>query len=383
MFLPIRTNIEPRRTPYANYLFIAANFVIFLLTLNFQSGEPKDIVRPYELVPLHPEVWQFVTYAFLHAGWWHIIGNMFFLYLFGNNVNDKLGNVGYACFYLAGAVFSALGHCWIHAGSPTPILGASGAVAAVTGAFLVLYPRTEITVMYVFFFIGTWDLPAILFIAIKMIIVDNLLMRVSNVAYDAHLAGYAYGILVSIGLLSTKLISGTGLDLWTLIRQWNRRRQYRDVTGAGYDPFTGRKRIDSREVERPLSPGEQKIRELRGEIGSRIDQGNISAAAQLYLELINLDPGQVLPRQQLLDIANQLMASGQWEQAARAYETFMTHYGSYEYSEQVQLMLGIIYARYIKDNVKAKENLGRAIERLRDPAQIKMAKDELARIAQQ
>jgi membrane associated rhomboid family serine protease len=380
MFLPIRTNIEPRRTPYANYLFIAANFVIFLLTLNFQSGEPKDIVRPYELVPLHPEIWQFVTYAFLHAGWWHIIGNMFFLYLFGNNVNDKLGNVGYSCFYLGGAVFSALGHSLIHAGSPVPILGASGAVAAVTGAFLVLYPRTEITVMYVFFFIGTWDLPAILFIAIKMIIVDNLLMRVSNVAYDAHLAGYAYGILVPIGLLSTKLISSTGLDLWTLIRQWNRRRQYRDVTGSGYDPFTGRKRIESREVERPLSPGEQKIRELRTEIGTRIDQGNVSAAAQLYLELINLDPGQVLPRQQLLDVANHLMASGQWEQAARAYETFMLHYGNYEYSEQVQLMLGIIYARYIKDNAKAKENLQRAIERLRDPAQIKMAKDELGRI---
>ena len=125
---------------------------------------------------------------------------MFFLYLFGNNVNDELGHVSYLCFYLGGGVFSAVGHILLNFGTATPILGASGAIAAVTGAYLVLFPKTLITIIYWFlFFIDTIDIPALWFIGLKMIILDNVIARYTpNVAYDAHLAGYAFGIIVSI-----------------------------------------------------------------------------------------------------------------------------------------------------------------------------------------
>ena len=236
MILPIRTNLTTRRTPYANYLFIAANVAVFLFTYNFRTDQLKPAVSNFMLWPAHPELWQFISYAFLHANMLHIFGNMFFLYLFGNNVNDKLGNVGYICFYLGGAVFSALGHNLINAGTGTPILGASGAVAAVTGAFLVLFPQTEITLLIFFFIVTTFEISALYFIAFKLIIIDNMLARYTpNVAYDAHLAGYGFGILVSILLLSTKMISPTGLDLWSMIKQWNRRRVYRDTVNSGYD----------------------------------------------------------------------------------------------------------------------------------------------------
>ena len=99
-------------------------------------------------MPARPYLWQFITYAFLHSGLLHIFGNMFFLYIFGNNVNDKLGHFGYLCFYLAGAVFSAVGHTLV---SSNPVMGASGAVAAVTGAYLVLFPQTLITIVYWFY----------------------------------------------------------------------------------------------------------------------------------------------------------------------------------------------------------------------------------------
>jgi len=101
----------------------------------------------------------------------HVIGNMFFLYLFGNNVNDKLGNIGYLCLYLGGSVFAGIGHAMLHS---NPVLGASGAVAAVTGAYLVLFPRTLITVIYWFFFIGTMELPALYFIVFKLIVWDTM-----------------------------------------------------------------------------------------------------------------------------------------------------------------------------------------------------------------
>ena len=118
MILPIRTSIRPRRTPYANYAIIAVNAVIFFLQYHTDPHTGGVDFRPwvlqFMLTPVRPYLWQFISYAFLHGGLMHIFGNMFFLYLFGNNVNDKLGTVGYLCFYLAGAVFSGVGHTILH-----------------------------------------------------------------------------------------------------------------------------------------------------------------------------------------------------------------------------------------------------------------------------
>jgi len=172
--LPLRTSVIPKRTPYANYLLIAVNTVVFLLStylaLDPRTGKHLMALRPWAgpfmLHPEHPYIWQFVTYAFLHGSVMHIVGNMFFLYIFGNNVNDKLGNIGYLCFYLASAVFSGIGHSLL---SYNSVLGASGAVAAVTGAYLVLLPNSLITVVYWFFFIGTVEIRALYFIALKLI----------------------------------------------------------------------------------------------------------------------------------------------------------------------------------------------------------------------
>jgi membrane associated rhomboid family serine protease len=191
MLLPIRTSISPRRTPYANYILISANIITFILSFGpHRVGQETEVLRnwalPFMLFPDHPYIWQFVSYAFLHGSLMHILGNMYFLYMFGNNVNDKLGNVGYICFYLSGAVFSGLGHAFLHS---HPVLGASGAVAAVTGAYLVLFPNTFITVIYMFYFIGTFEVKAMYLIAIKLIFFDNVLQKHFSealYAFDAH-----------------------------------------------------------------------------------------------------------------------------------------------------------------------------------------------------
>jgi membrane associated rhomboid family serine protease len=334
------------------------------------------------LTPVHPHLWQFVSYAFLHGSLMHIIGNMFFLYLFGNNVNDRLGHLGYLCLYLAGAVFSAVGHTLI---SLNPVLGASGAVAAVTGAYLVLFPQTLITVVYWFFFIGTMDLPAFYFIGFKLIFWDNVLeRRIPNVAYEAHLAGYAFGIAAMLILLATGLLTTTGFDLWSMIKQWNRRRRYRDVVSASYDPFTGRtptKQIKAKDVTKPIDKQKmQKIEQLRSDIAGRMAQRNRSAAAEKYLELIALDSAQILPRQYLLDIANRLASESRHADAAKAYEQFLAHYDKYEYIEQVQLMLGLLYSRYLDQPSRAKKYLTAAAEKLSDPGQLKMCRDELEKL---
>jgi len=386
IILPYRTNIRPRQTPYTNYALIAVNALIFFLeyqqnpvTGNLQF---RPWVQQFMLTAVRPQLWQFVSYAFLHGGLLHIIGNMFFLYLFGNNVNDKLGHVGYLCFYLAGAVYSGIGHTLVSGGD---VLGASGAVAAVTGAYLVLFPQTLITLFYWFFFFGIMEVPALYFIALKMILIDNIIARYTpHVAYDAHLAGYAFGIAAMLGMLAAGLISTSSFDLWAMIRQWNRRRVYRDAVSSGYDPFTGRtetKRIKVKEVKSPAQQQkDEKSQELRNEISRRITERNLPAAAALYLELMNHDSEQILPRQNLLDIANQLAGDNKHTEAARAYEQFLTHYSTYEYAEQVELMLGILYTRYLNQPKLAIKHLQAACEKLTDPGQLKMCKDELARL---
>ncbi len=391
IIFPIRTSIRPWRTPYANYALIAANVIIFLLSystrVNPFTGKDEWVLRLWAqqlvLMPERPFLWQFITYAFLHGGFKHIIGNMFFLYLFGKNVNDKLGNIGYLCFYLAGAVFSAIGHILVGGSS---VLGASGAVAAVTGAYLVLFPQTLITIFYwLLFFIDTIEISALYFIGFKMIVWDNMLERsIPMVAYDAHLSGYAFGILAILGMLATGLISTSNFDLWSMLKQWNRRRLYRDVVSGGYDPFTGRTKSKKVKAKQVITAAErqhtEKISRLRSEITDRTAQRNLPAAAEAYLELIDLDSEQILPRQQLLDIANQLASEKKSAESAQAYEKFLKHYSNYEYIEQVQLMLGILYARYLNQTDQAVKCLKAASEKLSDPGQVKMCADELARL---
>jgi len=377
-----------------NYALIAVNAFIFLLTYwpHIDTiARSQEILRPwaqqFQLIPARPYLWQFVSYAFLHGGLMHIIGNMFFLYLFGNNINDKLGHIGYLCFYLAGAVFSGIGHTVLNSSSNIPTLGASGAVAAVTGAYLVLFPQTLITVLYWFFFIGTMQVPALYFIIFKLIIWDNIFeprFAPAAIAYSAHLAGYAFGIAASLGMLATGLISTSSFDLWAMIKQWNRRRRYRDAVSGGYDPFAGRagtRRIKVKEVKSPAEQQkDEKSQELRNEISKRMLERNLPAAAALYLELMNHDSEQILPRQNLLDIANQLAGDNKPAESARAYEQFLNHYGTYEYAEQVELMLGILYCRYLNQPKQAIKYLEAAAKKLTDPGQLKMCKDELARL---
>jgi len=394
--LPFRTSIRPWRTPYANYALIAINLIIFILTYgphrHIIAGQIMVVpvhqwVEKFMLVPNDWHLQQFLSYAFLHGGIWHVIGNMFFLYVFGNNVNDKLGHLGYLALYLAGAVFSGIGHTVFHLSSPIPTLGASGAVAAVTGAYLALFPQTLLTVLYwLFFFIGTVEIPALYFIGFKLIFWDNMYLRhIPNVAYDAHLSGYAFGILAILVMLATGLITSSSFDLLAMIKRWNRRRQYRDSVSSGYDPFSDQtmtKQIKVKEVKKTAAEKQQAeiITRLRNEIARRIAQRNLPAAAELYLELINLDSEQLLPRQYLLDIANQLASDNKPAQAAQAYEQLLTHYSNYEYVEQVELMLGILYSRYLQKPDLAAKHLQAAAKKLSDPGQLKMCQDELAKL---
>jgi len=409
MIIPIGTDNPLRNKPVVNYVLIVLNFAIFLYTYqphtirtpqgreyhfslcqNAQQFKlyPKPLFEP---IPQRPQVYQYITYAFLHAGWMHIIGNMLFLYIFGNNVNDKLGNLGYLLLYLGGGVFSGIGHTLFN---NMPVLGASGAVAAITGAYMVLFPKTNIHVLYVIFFIGTLHVSALYFIMFKLIVYDNLLEPQfyggTNVAHGAHLAGYVFGVGIPLMMLALHWLPHSHYDLWALIDRWRRRRGYQKLTRDGYDAFgndagnwkNARKKVNAKITDTPeISPQQERIMNLRAEISQAVNASDLTKAAEKYLQLMEIDGQQILPQQQQLDIANKLMQTEKYESAATAYESFLSHYRTgYPFIEQIELMLGLIYSRYLNRKEPAKKHLAAALERLTDPNQKQMCETELEKL---
>jgi membrane associated rhomboid family serine protease len=373
MFFPIRTDSPLRRTPWMNWLLIAANLLIYLA----QSHEGRrGWDRAYLLDPTNLSILNYFSYQFLHGGWMHVIGNMLFLYIFGNNVNDKMGSFGYLAFYLAGGIAAGIGHVLT---STVPILGASGSVAAVTGAYLVLFPRSHITVFYMIMLIGVIEIPSMYFIAFFFLkdVVLHLSPMPGEVAHMAHICGTLFGFLICVGLLALKLLPRDLFDVLALMERWNRRRQHRGMVARGYDPFSyiPPPRDDARRSE--PDPRLEQIQDLRAQIAESMSHHKLDEAVGLYHQLRQIDPQQVLSKQNQLDIANQLFAEQQYRPAADAYELFIKYYPKYEQIENVQLMLGLIYARYVPNFERARELLNNAIKRLHNTRELELANAEL------
>jgi membrane associated rhomboid family serine protease len=389
MIIPFRTDSPLRRTPYMNWALIAANFVVYFIQLahNPQDAGDSEFVQRLMLQSADPRLWQYVTYAFLHANLLHIVGNMLFLYIFGNNINDRMGNLGYLAFYLAGAVVAGIGYVLFDRHGP--VLGASGAVAAVTGAYLILLPKSNISVFYFFFFVGVIEVASLWFILVFFMmdilgeVAPQFMGGAEAVAHVAHISGTLFGAALCTILLATGMLPRDQFDIVALAQRWNRRRVYRDVVASGYDPFGyGPARRAGGQTTPPPPPdaATQRILDLRAQISLAAAAHDLANAAQGYQELIAIDPNQVLSRSAQMDIANFLASRHEYPQAAAAYEQLLRFYPTYEQIEQVDLMLGMIYGRYLNQPDRAKENLRRAISRMHFSRDLELAKSELAHL---
>ncbi|MEX0886178.1 MAG: rhomboid family intramembrane serine protease [Phycisphaeraceae bacterium] len=380
MIFPIRTDRRLKRTPWVNYALIGANVFIFLLTYNqiAQYGAiPRGAAVPLETIferlpavayflwPADARAYQLISYQFLHGDWMHLAGNMLFLYVFGNSVEDRLGRVGYALFYLAGGAFAAAGHMLFVAGGG-PVLGASGSVAAVTGAFLALFPLSNVTIVYWFLIIGVFQVSSI-FLILFRIALDLVfhLMGAPGVAYMAHLAGYGAGFAIGMTLLLTRVLTREPYDLLSLIEQRRRRAQFQRLTRSGYQPWDhARASEPGKAIKVEITPEQQATMTQRSRISTALANHDNPEAARLYRDLLDRDGSQVLGQDQQLDLANQLMTEARYDHAAAAYELFLKHYPSYFERQQVQLILGLIYARYLDKPERARELLEAAVPRL-------------------
>ncbi len=200
---PLSDVIPSRTTPVVTIALIALNALAFLFEVTLSERELQVLVQAYGVVPADLTWPSLFTSMFLHGGWLHFLGNMLYLWIFGDNVEDHLGHGRYLLFYLFCGAAAALGQTAIQPYSEVPMIGASGAIAGVMGAYFVLFPHSRVlTGVFLFFFFDIIEIPAIFFLGIWFLMqffsgVGSIGADAAQggVAFWAHIAGFAVGAL--------------------------------------------------------------------------------------------------------------------------------------------------------------------------------------------
>ena len=211
--LPIRDDTPSRTFPLVTFLLVLANGLVWLWEVSLGGGAalnhfyyqfgfvpgvltgtyqaPSWAIAPYFLTTL--------TSMFIHGSWTHILGNMLFLWIFGNNIEDRLGHSKYLLFYLVGGVVAALVQLLSGPTSDVPTIGASGAIAAVMGAYFFLYPKAKVQTLVFFIFITIVRLPAWIFLGIWFVLqlFEGTFGAAQGVAVWAHVGGFLFGVVIA------------------------------------------------------------------------------------------------------------------------------------------------------------------------------------------
>ncbi|MCH7947737.1 MAG: rhomboid family intramembrane serine protease [candidate division Zixibacteria bacterium] len=213
MFIPIKDDVPTIRKPVVTIALIAINSVVFLFSIflgdkGFLEFTYKFAYIPVELVhavEVTPEL-AFSTYLtpftsmFMHGGWLHLIGNMLFLWIYGNNVEDYFGGLKFVFFYLLSGLAAIALYTLFGASSEIPLVGASGAIAGTMGAYIVLHPKARITVLIIFFFIQFIKIPARVVLGIWFFMQLFMSLRDSTtgggIAWMAHVGGFLFGFVL-------------------------------------------------------------------------------------------------------------------------------------------------------------------------------------------
>ena len=213
--IPLRDDNPSQRVPVVTRTLIVLNVAAFLFEVGLGPAL-RDFVFGWGLVPLRfayafagaeplgPTLVTALTSMFMHGGWLHLLSNAWYLWIFGDNVEDRLGHGRFLLFYLAGGLAAALVHLLFNWSSPVPTVGASGAIAAVLGAYAVLYPRARVvTLVPIFFFFQVIALPAMLVLGLWFVLQvfsGSLSIGATGggVAWWAHIGGFAFGMLVML-----------------------------------------------------------------------------------------------------------------------------------------------------------------------------------------
>lgn len=225
LMIPLRDSVPSRRVPFITYLLIVTNVLVFIFTKTLSNTQLHLLVFHFGFIParlsslllydssvvITEALLPMVSSLFIHGSWFHLISNMWSLWLFGDNVEDNVGHIKYFLFYLLAGIFASFIHFIFNASSPIPVIGASGAISAVMGAYVVMFPFARITtlipLLWIPFFI---KVPAIFFMGIWFFsqITSGISTLIhtdlgGGIAWWAHIGGFIFGIFI-INFIRTK-----------------------------------------------------------------------------------------------------------------------------------------------------------------------------------
>jgi membrane associated rhomboid family serine protease len=327
MFLPIGDTPNSTRTPYINFLLIGVNISVFLFVSLPLMGAAPDLSDPllldylhalgargavpaqsilervsaydlfvfrYGFRPAEPSLATLFTAMFLHAGWMHLAGNMLFLWIFGDNVEHRIGRLGYLMAYLGTGIAATFFFALFVPGSKVPLVGASGAISGVLGFYFLWFPRNRVkTFVFLFpFIMTTFMIPARLVLGFYLLL-DNLLPflftggRGAGVAHGAHIGGFLAGLGFAYGI---DRLPG-------LIRRKKARQRLQKERDYIPDPIE--------------------------EIGRSIHRGDVRRAATLYLGLEGREERGRLASGDVLHLGRALLGAGEFDQALTLYRRFI------------------------------------------------------------
>ena len=220
---PLRDTQPSYSKPVVTVLIIVVNILVFLYEFSLDDYSLNAFITQYGLVPDHFVLGNIFTSMFLHGGWLHVLGNMWFLWIFGDNIEDILGHGKFLLFYLLCGVAAAVCQVLLNSDSRVPMVGASGAIAGVMGAYMVKFPRARIlTLAFIIFFITTFEVPAWLmliywfflqFVGGFESIASSQYSQVGGTAFFAHVGGFIAGIVL-IYMLGTRPVYSRRRDLY-------------------------------------------------------------------------------------------------------------------------------------------------------------------------
>ncbi len=210
--IPIRDTLSSKNYPVANTAIIGLNVLVYLIQIT-QGGQTEQFIYIYGLVPARysvphiasyfstgQQLFSLISFMFLHGGFWHLLGNMWSLYIFGDNIEDRLGSLRYLLFYLLCGLISGLSHLLLNLNSNVPTIGASGAIAGVMGAYFLLFPKSRILTLIPILFIPLFiEIPAYFFLGIWFLL--QFLSAAGSgsaggIAWWAHIGGFLSGMIL-------------------------------------------------------------------------------------------------------------------------------------------------------------------------------------------
>ncbi len=382
MLIPIGDEPREPGTPWVNHALIAANVLVFLVFQGAGREAAMERSMAWAYVPAAPTLSTAFASMFMHAGWMHLLGNMLFLWIFGDNVEARLGRIGYLAAYLATGLAATLIHGMIDSGSAIPSLGASGAISGVQGLYVVLFPRNRVKLfiaMYVVTIIRVQALWVILFWFVLQDLLPFLLQTSilgGGVAHAAHLGGFASGILLALALKPLAARVAQEARVGTLPGGVSVRSPW-----AAVDPYSAERRTRGVLPAREALVGRPEVAASAPDAPARIqalwDAGAYEQSATAFVLALGTGRTLALPEPSYLRICARLYERAHWDEARLGFEGFLKTYPSGRGAPVAAFGLGMILLRRDGDPAAARPYLERASRDHPDPAVRAMALREL------